>query len=288
MSAKELLTVDSFEGLMAVLARHRPDDPPLVIVNGQHNTAARFLARLRAARGLCTDFDGTLHPGNQWAGLRSLQTPENVAIEARELQAYLSRDDHDDREDVRFILRSIVRLRGISNSGIHSLMPRLPPRPGAVELLCGFEPRNVAVVSFGVADLIRQWLIYYRARRDWSQVTILAVQLAWKRSPEGYVIDGCLPATVVSNGNKGFVRDVFCADREIDPGELLALGDAPTDVLMMHPENVGVLIVPKVDPEPERLAYRMRGLQRLWSRVSAVYVTDTSGSINLLNELRQS
>ena len=91
----------------------------------------------------------------------------------------------------------------------------------------------------------------------------------------------------MTNGNKCYLRDLFCARRQINPSNLLVLGDAPTDVLMMDPQNVGVLIIPKVDPDPGRMRYRLAGLKALWPRVSAVILTGQSGSLDPLIELRQ-
>lgn len=287
MHADQLLRTDSFAGLMALLAHHQPGDPPLVIANSSHNDIYRFVARLKATCGLLTDFDGTAHPGNQWAAVRRLMSPESVAAELADLQAYFGRETHDNIQDVALILRSAERMRGISAQAFYDLMPSLPPRPGAMELIHGFNSSQVAFSSFGTHDLIRGWLTCHASgRRDLSQVSIFALQLFWKRAPEGHVIDGCRPETVVSDGNKGYIRDLFCAQRGIKPSELLVLGDAPTDVLMMDPESVGVLVIPKVDPDPGRMAFRMKGLERLWSRVSAVYVAGQDGSLELLHELR--
>lgn len=289
MRTFDLLPVRSYELFMAAVISRPPDDMPTVLVNGQHNSVDQFFTRIGQTIALDADFDGTKHPGNQWGAVRRLMTPQNVAGEQADLEAYLARQAHDNIEDVAFILRSVERMRGISAQELHDLMPSLPPRPGAMELINGFNPANVAITSYGTHDFIREWLRCHRRKglKDLSLVTIFALQLAWKRSPRGYVIDGCRPETVVTNGNKGYLRDLFCARRQINPSQLLVLGDAPTDVLMMAPQNVGVLIIPKVDPDPGRMKYRLEGLQALWPRVSAVLLTGQSGSLDPLVELRQ-
>jgi phosphoserine phosphatase len=270
---------------MEILPGIHQSDGAAWLVNAAHNSDEQFVARVAAARGLCADFDGTLHPGNQWAVLRTLMTPEHQAGEQADLAAYLSRDEHDDRKDAEFFLRAVGRLHGVSRGQLEDLVERIVPRGGAVELLQGFDQRDMAVISFGLHDLINRWLMDHSS----SEHSVLALRLKWSEnpgSPWGMVVS-CDPVTMVSNGNKGYARDVFCASRGLNPSELMVLGDAPTDVLMMHPDNVGVLIVTKIDPEPDRVAYRMRGLRKLWSRVSAVLVTDSTGSLEPLVKLRR-
>lgn len=258
----------------------------MILVNDRHNSTGEFVDRFGQTIGLNADFDGTVHPSNQWRAVRELMTPKSIADEAKDLQGYLSRKRHDNAEDISFILRSVERMRGITAPNIRNLVRSLPPRPSAMELISGFDPQNVAITSFGTQDLIREWLIFHRAKKDLSMVAIFALRLAWKQSPRGYVIDGCFPETVVTDGNKGYVRDIFCARRQIKPSQLLVLGDAPTDVLMMDLENVGVLIIPKIDPDPGRMSYRLAGLQKLWPRVSAVLLTGEDGSLMPLVQLR--
>ncbi len=291
MSTSEFAKViDSYDQLIGVIASIHQDQECGLLINGQHNSYELFLTRFVGAIGVCADFDGTLHPGNQWAAMRTLMTPERIEAEKVDLAAYLSRDDHDDLADTAFILRSIGRLQGAYRRDLLHLAEGLIPREGVEELLMSFDSRNVAIVSFGVQDLINFWVKRHLRREDWESAAVFALRLKWFEQGEGHWhgrVAGCDPATVVSNGNKGYVRDVFCATRKFVPWELLVLGDAPTDVLMMHPDNVGVLIVPKVDPDPGRMAYRMRGLEKLWPRVSAVFVTDQTGSLKPLARLRQ-
>ena len=185
MRTFDLLPVHSYELFMAAVISRPPDDVPTVLVNSRHNSVDQFVTRIGQTTALNADFDGTAHPGNQWGAIRRLMAPQDVVAEQADLEAYLARQDHDNIEDIAFILRSVERMRGITAKRLHDLMPSLPPRPGAMELIDGFDPQNVAIISYGTHDLIRGWLVHHRMKKDLSMATIFGLRLAWKQSPDG-------------------------------------------------------------------------------------------------------
>jgi len=251
----------------------------VIIVNAAHCSVEEFRSAMRAARGLIGDFDGTFHIGNQWADVREMISPVFLAEAERELRAYLEGDTvRTDRDDIRFLLNSVGRLVG---SGIHTedfltAARGRNPREGTAELINSFgDPLkfgdHVCVVSFGLYDYIDFWFHTLAGSRR-SLVTVMALRLKW--AGDG-LLDGCDVGTVVTDGNKGYMADVFRAQHKLEPDETVVVGDAPTDFQMMHPDNIGVLVVPHFDPEKDREKYRNNGLPKLWPRVSAVLVSDS-------------
>jgi len=82
-------------------------------------------------------------------------------------------------------------------------------------------------------------------------------------------------ATVVTDGNKGYLRRAYCASRGLSPRKTLVLGDAPTDILMMGHDVPGIVVIPRVDPQPARIEHRLKRMAELWDQVSCIVVSDT-------------
>ncbi len=270
---------------MRVLEDVRPSDH-VIVVNLAHGTRDKFCADVAEADALVADYDASLHPGNHWNSMRALMTPDLRAADEADLAAYLDGGaDRTDHDDIGFIFRSVERLEEsvLTTDKLARAAAGYEPREGTVPFLMSFERQgeclsNVCVMSFGIRDFIHLWLerVMPYLRHGMS---VMALRLKWT----GSCLVGYEPHTVVSDGNKGFLADAFCASRGLAPGRTIILGDAPTDLEMLRPENIGILLVPKVDDEPARRAFRMRGLERLWPRVSAVLVSD---SLTPLAELR--
>lgn len=252
--------------LMELLPGLDPHDQTLII-NAERGDFDRFAVQVREARGLVTDFDGTVNNGNQWLAMRECMRSDLAEEDAARAQWYMKTDSRTDREDIDFIFGSVHRLveSGLKSRTLVQYAHATDPRPCAVDLMKSFHGKAV-VVSFGLADFIRAWLDRFGIGAD-----IAALDLRWV----GEHLIGFHARTVVTDGNKGFMYDAFLAEHELRPDQVLAIGDAPTDIRMMRPEGLGVLVIPKVDPQPGRMESRMRGLADIWPCVSAVLVSNS-------------
>ena len=273
MTSLQTIELGSFDTLLEQLPDLHPHEHPAIVVNTANRSAPCFFDALRSARGLVADFDGTLHPGNQWAHLRACMTPEHRADDEADLARYFDpKRIRTTDDDLAFIFASARRLResGLLKFTLATGTRDLPPRPGARALIVSFEGRT-AVVSYGVWDWISRW-----TREHGVPVgDIFALRLEWNPLPLASDCIGMIPGTVITEGNKGYARDVFRAHHKLGHEQVLVIGDAPTDLQMMDPTNVGVLILPKLDPDPGRMKFRLAGLRELWPRVSAILIADT-------------
>lgn len=84
------------------------------------------------------------------------------------------------------------------------------------------------------------------------------------------------PATVVTDGNKGYKLATFCALHGLEPSEVVVVGDDRTDLGMIELGNPGILMVPlAADIQEGRAASRLRTVQEEWSRIPAVVISNT-------------
>jgi hypothetical protein len=155
-------------------------------------------------------------------------------------------------------------------------------REGGLKLLQSFS--RVAIISFGLKDFIEEWCDIHGCEAE-----IFALQVHWQtpnstRSNLECLCLGGMERTVVSDANKGYMRDVFCASHNLELKELLILGDSPTDIKLMTPEAVNVLIVPHHDPQSDRITSRLRSLAEFWPNLSAILCSD---SLKFLADIRQ-
>ncbi len=292
--APHLLEFRESAELVEALADLHPHEEPALIANVSNRNAEQLLDDLRAADVLVSDFDGTVHPGNQWGDMRQCMLPAHRDADTEEAARYFA-GDRTDFGDLCFIYDSANRLIDSKLTwdvlGEHA--KACEPRPGAVDLIRSFAPERVAFVSYGIREYIQCWMREHLAIRIFQRgkkPSVFALQLEWRQEFQGFVRGikyheciGYLAETVVTEANKGFAGESFRALHRAPPERVLVLGDAPTDAKMMDPTNVGILIIPKVDPQPGRMASRLRALHDLWPRVSAVLVSD---SLQPLADLR--
>lgn len=253
--------------------REKQEGEDVLVVNTEHCCAEEFIARMKQAKGLVADFDGTLHAGSQWKYVRGLLPPELAEEDLQEANRYFAKNEetHSDFEDIQFILGSVQRM-------VEGQMVRkhlcdgagsMNPRHGACELIDSFGNASM-IVSFGMWDFIHSW------GRQWlhRDVSVSALRLRFSGGNPDFV-SGCDPLTVVSDGNKGYIYDAFRAVHGLADEEVLVLGDAPTDINMMRPGGLGVLILPHADPQIGRKGSRWEALPRLWPRVAACLLSDS-------------
>lgn len=250
-----------------------------LIVNEEHTTEKEFRTRLREAKGGVFDFDGTLHPGNQWQGKRGCMLPDLAQKDLEGAKKYLdiTVENRTDYDDLDFVFRSIDHLirSGYTRDMADACAAKLFPREGALELVSSFDGRS-KIVSFG-SSFIEHWC------KHWGMnASVGALRLLW--DDDGRLI-GYDHRTVVSDGNKGFMYDAFRAKHRLAHEEVLVLGDSLTDIKMMRPEGLGILVLPKVDPDKMRASWREGTLERLWPQVTAVLASD---SLEPLMHIRRS
>lgn len=274
-----ILEIDSTDELFDHLDVRREAHPYLV-VNRAIGTRDAFVERLRAADTLLVDFDGTIHPGSQWRDIGA-RLPAAIAAEDRaqaeaffrvewpsvQMELALLFDDVDRMRRARFT-RDTMREAVRASAG---------PRDGARELAASFGSERMCVVSFGVYDFIRPWCELHGIAAD-----VAALRLRWKGGLGRSRLIGLDWSTAVVGSTKGFIAEAFCASIGADPARVLAVGDSPLDLSMIHPGNVGVLLLPHVDEVSVRHQFRRDGILRMWPSCSAVLVSDSLAPLNAL------
>lgn len=277
----DVLELDSDRELLERLPALHPDAHATLIVNrGRVPNADAFATAFRAARGMVSDFDGTAHAGNQWGDLRRHMTAAHRADDEADLKGYfVPGRTRTPREDIAFLCRSARRLvdSGLRREMIKTCARQAAPRHGAEELYASFGD-EVAFVTYGVWEFVTDWADHHGIKAE-----AFGLRFDWSTFPLQRNATGFQLGTAVTEHNKGACREIFCAARNLDPNEVVVLGDAPTDLQMMSPDNLGVLLIPKIDPDQGRMAFRLAGLHEMWPRVAAVLVSD---SLAPLAELR--
>jgi len=293
---------EEFQGFV-VGALARKEDA--LVVNGLRGDADWFCNAVCDAEAGLFDFDGTLHggkpgtpqTGNQWKDVAKLMTPEDQAGDREEAAWYFARKDGEPtpEEITRFGFNSIRRMRssGISEDDYVRLARASPPRDGAVTLLRSFARRHAwercAIVSFGMERYIREWS---EAHGVDEGLIIAATKVRFtgrlREQDNGIIartstVSHADPLTFVGTHNKGHVAHAIVESFEVPMERVLVVGDSPTDMHMMSAGNLAVLVVPHGDPDPQRVAFRLRGLAEMWPRVAAVLVSD---SLEALAEMR--
>ncbi len=220
----------------------------------------RFRKRVRGAKALVSDNDGTVIAGSQWLDMRSCMTEEDVETYDRNVREHFD-GPRSDEADVRLIMediRCLVSSR-LSSERMSELVAAQRPRGGIHELFRSFPFGNAALVSYGLHDYVSGWA----ARHDVPVAETYALRLRWRDDDGRRVLDGCDESTVVTEATKGAAREAFCAKRKVAERDVIVLEDTPSMLARMkHPDNVGILILPAHDPQPMRTAERLRQLER--------------------------
>ena len=256
---------ETYTGLMKIVMME--PERQVLVVNRDHTTAEVFERDLRAAKGGVFDFDGTVHAASQWIAMRECMTPECREQDAEGARLYFSQENRKDHDDIDLIFGSIRRLIK-SELKLDQMLDHVRldvPRAGAPELVRSFRGRSM-IVSFGIQDYIEAWLSFFDI-----PASVAALKLRWRNE----LLRGFDARSVVIDGNKGIMYDAFLAEHQLNSQEVLVMGDALTDIQMMRRESIGVLVVPKFDPQSERQVHRMEHLESLWDRVSAVLLCDS-------------
>jgi phosphoserine phosphatase len=278
------------DGVREALARKED----ALVVNGLRGDGAWFAESVRDAEAGLFDFDGTLHAGNQWKDIAKLMTEEDKVADRAEAAWYFARKDGEPtaEEIVRFGFNSIRRMAssGILRQDFKDASAASPPRPGAVGLLRSFPSDDrdspCAIVSFGMSTYILDWCAAHRVGEA-PIVASTSVRFSNTRWIGGVIqhpkVIGANPLTFVGTHNKGHVAHAIVESFGVPMRRVLVVGDAPTDMHMMSAGNLAVLIVPHGDNDPDRVAFRLKGLAEMWPKVAAVLVSD---SLAALAEMR--
>ncbi len=276
----ELVATDTVDGMFEHMDVRR-DVASYLVLNRAHGGPEAFARRVRDAEVLLADFDGTLHPGSQWADLKAYMPPELAAEDRAQAEAFFRRERPTLRDELALLFDAVRRMRaaGMTQQTIRKAAYSASiPRRGTRELFSSFV-RNPLIVSFGIKPYIAEW-----CRANGLSCDVAALSFQFFGPPGKEEIADVDWHTAVVGSNKGFVADAYCTHLRVDPSRALALGDSPVDLSMMRPGNIGVLVVPRKDEDRVRDRYRRDGLARMWPSISAVLVSD---SLEPLVELRR-
>ncbi len=274
----EIFEILSVEALLALMGK-REGMGPYLVVNARHSGRETFVERLRAADVLVSDFDGMLHPGSQWADLGRFLPQALADDDKREAQAFFRLTHPTVQQEIDLLFRGVERFRRaeLTRLMVGEAVRSATPRAGTKALVSSFRSSRVALVSYGIYDYIRAWTYHFEIPCD----HIAALRLQWNTI---HRLSGYDWQTAVVGSTKGFIAESFCRSIDADARRVLVTGDSPIDLSMMHPGNLGVLLVPTEDQDVERVAYRKAGVARMWPQVSAVFVSNT---LEPLVELRK-
>lgn len=250
-----------------ILSDARHSNEPIIVVNMDHGTVEQFQEDLRAAEGVIADFDGTLTSGNQWGPLMNLLDPKDAARNYADFQKCL-RPGATFLDEARQLLRSVQDLSEARMTRCHvdEIASEIVLRDSAIDLLRTFHRSRREVISWGIADVIERCLC---VRHD-TRLHVNALRLRWAVSrflaEDGVQFER---GTLVTNKNKGVVREEATRAMGLDPGEVLVLADGPTDIEMISSDYLTVTIFPS-DDDRKRQAWREKGLYTLFDRSRAM------------------
>lgn len=230
---------------------------------------------VRGTFGLVADNDGTVIRGSQWVDLRRRLLDAFRPHDEADTDAYF-RGDRSDAGDVALLLRLVERLAasGVTRAHLREDAARQEPRAGTRALFDTYGRDATAIVSYGVEAYIAEW----SAAHGIPVREIHAARLTWRPRDDDHVVAGCERDTVVIASNKGRAREAFSHRLHLDGHEVMVLEDTPHMLAgMKHPNNVGVLVVPRRDPQPFRVAARMRELANpeLFGAIDLMLVSDS-------------
>lgn len=231
---------------------------------------------VRATFGLVADNDGTVVAGSQWMDLRALMHDGHREDDEADAAAYF-RGERSDEGDAAFLLRSVDRLvaSGLTRGQVRGKARNQAPRRGTRELFASYGGgRSAAIVSYGLEGYIAEWASVHSV----PVVEIFAAKLRWSGHEDADTLAGCDRATVVTEANKGKAREAFSHRLHLDGHEVMVVEDTPRMLARMkHPHNVGVLVVPRRDPQSHRIPDRLRQLAdpALFHAIDLVLVSDS-------------
>lgn len=248
-----------------------------LLYNGDRWRSDRQVAAaVRATFGLVADNDGTVIRGSQWTDLRRRIHDRFRPDDESDTDAYFG-GRRSDAGDIALLVRLVERLAasGLTRAHVREDAVRQIPRTGTRALFESYDHGNAtAIVSYGTEAYIAEW----SAAHGVPVREIHAARLTWDARDDVHVLIGCERDTIVVAANKGKAREAFSHRLHLDGHEVLVLEDTPHMLARMrHPNNVGVLLVPRHDPQPLRVADRLRELAdpRLFGAIDLVLVSDS-------------
>lgn len=235
----------------------------------------RLAHAVQMTKAFVGDYDGTAIAGSHWAHLRArLREPHRSEDEA-DVAAYF-RGARTDASDQEFLGRCAQRLVAsrLARSVLDVDAARQLPRRGTQALFRSYAKHLTAIVSFGVRPYIERWSVLH----DVGVGRIFALALTWDPHGDDEIASGWDPSTGIVEATKARALDLFSQVNGLDGHEVLVAEDTPRMLARMkHPNNVGVLIVPRADPQEARAEERRRQLldPELFGAFDLVLVSDT-------------
>lgn len=261
------------------------DALPLLLADGERDTVLFNAARWRdegqvahAVRdtfALVADNDGTVIHGSQWLDVRARMADAHRLEDERDVAAYF-RGERTDAGDVEFLFRCLGRLVAsrLTRAHLEEDVRRQVPRTGTRELFASYREGHRAVVSHGLRSYIECWAAHHEIAVD----EIHALRLHWEPHGDTHRLVGGARETAVVEATKRTALDRFSQKRGLDGNEVLVLEDTPRMLARMrHPNNLGVLLVPRDDPQPSRPQERLRQIAdpELFPAFDLVLVSDS-------------
>ena len=270
-----VLSAGSFGEFLGIMEDSTPDQRVLVH-RSDALTLGLIFGFIRSAKGIASDKDGSIWPGSSWSHARAhWQLPEDAAQEAVEATAYFADEYHTQEAQVRFALDPVVRMArfGLTREMIHDAAKQWPVRDGVPELFGCFEAHEIAIISYGLYDPIRAWLIEAMKYDPVSLPVIYALRMLWDES--GRLI-GPDRTTVVTDKMKVEALQMHAAQLGVASQQLITIGDSPSDEFIKN--GIGIAVVPHEKVEGymsdieggKRESHRLRGLEKLWNMSCAV------------------
>jgi len=270
-----VLTVDTYDAFLKIMRTVKDDERVLVIKGGEIAKSVVYDG-IRKAVGIGSDQDGSIWPGSSWAHARAnWQLPEDAAQEELEATAYFANEYHTQEAQIRFGLDPVVRMArfGLTRDMIHRAAKKWPVRDGVQELFGCFEPHQIAIISYGLYDPIRAWLMEAMKYDSTALPAIYALRMIWDEL--GHLI-GPDRTTVVTDRMKLAVLNMHAAQLGVGASKLITIGDSPSDEFIK--EGIGIAVVPQEKREGfmsdleggKRESHRLRGLQKMWDMSCAV------------------
>ena len=277
------------------LANYRASSSPTLVINARKTSWTSFMENFKSAQFGLFDFDGTIETDSQWRIFRKLITSELHAEEIAQLTAYINFEKERKLAgrgpDVE-IERDLVRLPIMRRVQCHVTREQLQqvatqymnPRDGAIELWRSFQPKKKAVVSYGVADMIRPWLHAIDGHNGFT-TTVKAAELVWDGDSRLSEMVGYDEDSIVIEANKQEKAEEWMNEVGGTAEKTVAFGDNVTDRGLFKAARTSVFVIPRSpDTEPHREEHRYEGIKECFVDVDVFWVGD---SLTQLAKLRK-
>lgn len=267
-----VLVADSYAKFIELM-KTAPNDANVLIINGEAISREVFFTAICEADGIGTDQDGSIWPGSGWAHARAnWQLPEDAKLERQEAVAYFANEYHAQEAQVKFALDPVVRMArfGLKRQMIHQAAIEWPVRDGVHELFSHFSSEKIAIISYGLYDVIRAWCMESLGYCATALPAIYALRMLWDQEDR---LIGPDTTTVITDNMKTSVLMLHATQLGTKARKLITIGDSPSDEFIQH--GIGIAVVPPekyLDASEGSLRedHRLRGLKKMWDMSCAV------------------